>query len=489
MSLVNKVIRDLEDRQALTMKDETRIFRGLSSTGNADSRRGILTANFFVVILFLLASVSATYAIMDHAAEKTIDELDHVAEVELAIGNTPSLEPSNIIALGSKNAKYKGAPGSSGDQALKLDFTLPRAIRVKEKSASKKSDVVKTKTGKRTLHWIGFERSNGILELHLDMTNESTYRAYSLSNPDRVVIEIDDIGLDASLPDISAIQSLRNIRVRREENGKLILVLDAHQPLNVESSRQAMNDRGFGLKISLSPGTKNQDEEFEQLVLLPEMQNREIPEVATSQFGEMSISLNSDRDNNRFERMFQDAEDFYRLDKIIEANELLAIVLREKPDHIDARSLLARKLINQGQLHKAEALLEQELNSRLWNPEWADLYARLLVNKGDITTAIGILEGMKPELSSKPDYYAFLAALYQKNRQHKESISNYKRVLQVRPGNGVWWMGLAISLEALGQKKDALFAYNRALAGKPMSPDLQKYVQGKITYLRKRSRG
>ena len=137
-------------------------------------------------------------------------------------------------------------------------------------------------------------------------------------------------------------------------------------------------------------------------------------------------------------------------------------------------------------MDEAEKLLKEGLAGQAANSDWSNLYARLLVNKGNVTGAVKVLKSVMPDMSIEPDYYAFLAALYQKSEYHEDAVLTYRQVLRVRPGNGVWWMGLAISLESLGRNDEALFAYNKALDGKFMSQDLHRYVQGKISYLNSR---
>ena len=55
--------------------------------------------------------------------------------------------------------------------------------------------------------------------------------------------------------------------------------------------------------------------------------------------------------------------------------------------------------------------------------------------------------------------------------------------MEVRPDSGVWWMGLAISLEAMGDDGVAIVAYRKALNGHAMTADLQRYASERIAVL------
>jgi MSHA biogenesis protein MshN len=262
--------------------------------------------------------------------------------------------------------------------------------------------------------------------------------------------------------------------------------MDTTESYSIKEMELKPFSQGYTLKISIVSNAviaSGLNKQFPEKQL--EMKKSSYSTYA--EYGEITKNISSDGNVDFARKMYIDAVELYRLGKQKGANELLTGLLRKHADHKAARTLLAQKLISQGQLQQAEELLYEGLSSQKGNTVWVDLYARLLVNKGDIDNAIDVLAGVTPDVSSEPDYFAFLAALYQKNEQHSEAIKIYREVLKVSPAKSVWWMGLAISLESLQQDRDALYAYNRALQGDRMTQDLQKYVLGKIEYLNKRS--
>jgi MSHA biogenesis protein MshN len=82
-----------------------------------------------------------------------------------------------------------------------------------------------------------------------------------------------------------------------------------------------------------------------------------------------------------------------------------------------------------------------------------------------------------------PDHYALLAALEQRAGNYKEAAEIYQRLVGLQPGNGVWWMGLGITLEHLNQTKDAVMAYRRAASSGSLQPSVQKFVDSRIAAL------
>ena len=89
-----------------------------------------------------------------------------------------------------------------------------------------------------------------------------------------------------------------------------------------------------------------------------------------------------------------------------------------------------------------------------------------------------------PTIAKDPEYHAFLAGLYEQNGQPLLAARVYNQLVHLVPTQGVWWMGLGISLEQLNKSNEALIAYNSALKTRALNPELQAYVDSRITALR-----
>ncbi len=485
MSLINKVINDLEDRQALLHKNESRFFRGLTGADNPNFKNRLLTARLFAVLLFLLASVSATYALMAYRSEEAIRDIaanmeQHIDAVEIAASPLISLELSNesIEETASMPVSTAVRTGMS-ENKLKLDFSLSSFQPMEVETGMAKHSIVHDRVTR--IESIDISKSKDRVSLHLQVASAVDYRVYALSNPDRIVMEIDNAVFDGVLPSLGAYAGVSAIRLQQHHTGKLLLVIDTTKAYSVEDIELLPTTPGYALSLSILPLGKGGTAENNQ-----QLEAGKLSSANYVEYGEMEKNINAVNEPGQARRMYIDARDLYRRGNIYEANDLLVALLQENAEHRAARTLLVRKLIEQGQLGEAEELLKAGLTRQVANSYWSNLYARLLVNKGNVTDAVKVLKSVTPDLSTEPDYYAFLAALYQKIEYHEDAVLTYRQVLQVRPGNGVWWMGLAISLESLERNTEALFAYNKALDGKFMSQDLHRYVQGKINYLNSR---
>ena len=153
------------------------------------------------------------------------------------------------------------------------------------------------------------------------------------------------------------------------------------------------------------------------------------------------------------------------------------------PSHIGARQALLGLLLDSKRNNEAEELLRKTLEFNPRQPRHAMVLARLEVERGDVTSAINTMVGVLPYVKSDPDFHAFLAALLQRERRHREAVDYYRAALRGVPGNGVWMMGLGISLRASNQSAEARDTFQRAIESKQLSPELQEFVERQLREL------
>ncbi|SDZ90285.1 Tetratricopeptide repeat-containing protein [Desulfuromusa kysingii] len=154
------------------------------------------------------------------------------------------------------------------------------------------------------------------------------------------------------------------------------------------------------------------------------------------------------------------------------------------PALLDARLRLVGVLQQRQQLDEAEEVLQQGLQLTPENPALRKLYARLLMNGQRYSEAITLLQSKPaPLIDQDLEYHALLAALLQETKQFFAARQLYRQLLQVRPQAALWWMGLAISEEQLGQMTQARSAYQRALSLPGLRPELENYIQSRLQAL------
>ncbi|HWA13352.1 MAG TPA: tetratricopeptide repeat protein [Burkholderiales bacterium] len=157
--------------------------------------------------------------------------------------------------------------------------------------------------------------------------------------------------------------------------------------------------------------------------------------------------------------------------------------LREDATHVAARQALLGLLLDAKRNREAEELLRQALEINPRQPRHAMVLARLQVDRGEVSGAINTLVAALPYVQSDAEYYAFLAALLQREGRHRETIDYYRAALRASPGNAVWLMGLGISLRATSQYADAREVFQGALNSNQLSGDLRAFTERQLREL------
>lgn len=168
-----------------------------------------------------------------------------------------------------------------------------------------------------------------------------------------------------------------------------------------------------------------------------------------------------------------------------EVMHALEQVLQQDPRHANARQTLVGLLLQNKRSDDAMRRLQDGLNLDPNLPGLAMTLARLQVDKGDSRNAIDTLQRSLSYAEDRADYQAFYAALLQREGRHREASEHYLIALRKTPKNGLWWMGLGISLQADNRAPEALEAFNRAKASNTLSADLQAFVEQKISLLQR----
>jgi MSHA biogenesis protein MshN len=109
--------------------------------------------------------------------------------------------------------------------------------------------------------------------------------------------------------------------------------------------------------------------------------------------------------------------------------------------------------------------------------------ARLQADRGDNERAIATLQEGLEHAQGSADYAAFLAVLLQRQGRHEEAIGHFQTALRMRPGSGVWWLGLALSLQAANRPAAASDAYRQARAAGNLHPELAALAEQRLQQL------
>lgn len=183
------------------------------------------------------------------------------------------------------------------------------------------------------------------------------------------------------------------------------------------------------------------------------------------------------RAENEYRRGLDDLQE----GRTAEAFKRLEQTLSFDPRHQGARETLIRLLLENKRQEEAvqQMVLGLELDAR--QPALAMMLARLQVEQGG--PALDTLMRTLPSALGNADYQAFLAAVLQRAQRHRDAIEHYQQAVEIAAQNGVWWMGLGISLQAEQRLPEAREAFERARVSASLAPELQVFVERKLQQL------
>lgn len=168
-----------------------------------------------------------------------------------------------------------------------------------------------------------------------------------------------------------------------------------------------------------------------------------------------------------------------------DARELLARSLEAAPQNVAARQLLAGLLVEANKLPEALTLLREGVKvSPDQSAMWMNL-ARLQLEFGDANAATATLEqGMTPA-GEDAQYNAFYAVLMQRAGRHDAALKHFLVALRSDPSMPNWLVGAGISMQALGRDTDAVEAFQRAKDGGQLPAAFTNFVDQRLAQLKR----
>jgi len=178
------------------------------------------------------------------------------------------------------------------------------------------------------------------------------------------------------------------------------------------------------------------------------------------------------------------------------AKSTLMAFIQEVPRAQKSRLVLFDIYMEEGAHQSAQGLVD---SARLRTVVMTYLQARLLLAENNFSGAQLLLEThsfavlhdryKRGTLDSVlfEQYNSLQAALFQRQKAHAMAAEKYQFLLGLNHQNGNYWLGFAVSVDALQQRENALAAYQQVLAMGELKPEVEAYVQSRITLLSKRS--
>ena len=487
MSLINKMLKDLEKRDAFINQNSDDVLDGLYSAYDIElkTKKNSYQLLFFIIMFLSVLIFSLVY--YDSIENKLISYLSidkNEINIQERIVNSNMdqtieviSEVSKIISSSEPSDEYQ--PGFTVNEEKKYSFD---SLKLEETILLSELDILNEE--KNRIDSIHFEIDDAGINLIMKTPNEVDYLVYGLNNPERIVIEVKNVELGFKLEELEPIEPIVAIRYSINEANRFKLVLESEHPLFIHKSVTTKSGDKNDLIVMMDyewGKTNSVLKEKEEIATIVEQQVEQEKDVVFK--GDLiKIPVNNNTDNYS-EKLFQDAFLAYKKGDTSDSLKKLNIVLNHEPGHTKARSTLALALSEKDHYELAYSVLNEGLIQYPENTEWLKVYARLLLNQDKIIEASNILEKQTPELAYNTDYYALYGAVLQKLNKHSDAAKLYRDLLHVNPLKAVWWLGLGISLESLKRYDDALYAYQKASNDKALANDSRQFILKRITHI------
>lgn len=214
-----------------------------------------------------------------------------------------------------------------------------------------------------------------------------------------------------------------------------------------------------------------------------ETEAEEIIEPASNDINSVRKQPRQLSNTQQAELAYQKGYQLLRQNKVYSAEAKLLLALEHNVKHIKAREMLVGLYLKTGRKVEAETLLNKGLLYLPGYSNFTKLVARLLLDNNQVDKAVKTLLNHRPAISADPNFYALLAASYQRQNNHAAAANTYVQLLKINPREGIWWVGMGISLEALNKNKEALDAYEKARQTGTLNTRIANYSNQRLKIL------
>ena len=492
MSLINDLLRDLEDRRGGN-KESSELVDGLSHVQETRPDHTGLPTYVIVLLcvaILLLALVLFVPVVFDtkYTSQQVVQVSDKADKKDVTSNSSPKPDES-VTSAGNPGLRLDGG----------LSVTKARdAKSLTEESKQDTQDTKETKDNKRTLvKLLEVSSTASGASASLTTSRATDYKLYTLDDPHRVVIEIPHghpDGFQIENADGSLIRSVR----QGMHDGYMKLVLDLNRFADVTAKNKERVDDLHVLNFQLvAEKTDSAVDKTAKSDAVSTEDNRDIKQIARQTSDESLTEIKPELAHNRqmqkkprnespvtlAEKSFNKGVRQYKQGDFENSVQSLNRAIELDPEHGHARYLLASAYIQQDRTELAMSLLSQSVELLPENHKIKKLYAQILFHIGRQQEAVKVLRTRMPLIDGSAEYHALLAGYLQNMQEHKQAADLYRSLVNIRPDQSIWWMGLGISLEALGKQSEALTAYEEAMQGGKLSNNLKQYVSQRIKLL------
>jgi hypothetical protein len=461
MSLINTMLTDLQSRQGKNQYENDLVFVGLTPVTETRYTKSKVPYNFIIVSVCIVIIGVAFASYFYHGESRAVSQV-----------YSPAQDSDTVE---TKQQSYSPATALNIDDLLDESTELLPEQRIVETLVA---DIIKQKSTLddiTTITGIDIRVYDDVTSIELSFDDKVEFSAFTLDEPYRLILELENTRFLETTPPTLEHSYLSSIGYSKLQGGSLRFMMVSSVPILIEDTNVTIDDEAYLLTVKIRP-----EQQIRQALPDPEIS---IPRQEESIAGQMEISPSSGGSDANLIRSVAGVRRLYSQKKYQAADAAILEIITDFPLNVEARSLYVSTLIARNRMDQAIQVLASGLSLNPGVAEWTKIYARLLIELGQTSRAIEAMELALPEITADLDYYAMYAALLQKESRHDLAIETYKSLLLHKPNNSIWWMGLAISQDAISDSGNALYSYNMALKGQSMDFELRKYILEQIQRL------
>ncbi|WOH35899.1 tetratricopeptide repeat protein [Thalassotalea fonticola] len=163
------------------------------------------------------------------------------------------------------------------------------------------------------------------------------------------------------------------------------------------------------------------------------------------------------------------------------AESLLEEAIILQPYHVEARKELAALWFGRKTYQPAKNLLTQGVVLLPNNEDFRLMLARIYSTEGNNEKAFKVLNELAS--SNLLEYQLALASMASQSDHHSSAINAYNKLLVMRPQQSRWWLALAISYDSNEQYQPATSAYQKAIALGRLSSNSVQFAKQRLIEL------
>lgn len=154
--------------------------------------------------------------------------------------------------------------------------------------------------------------------------------------------------------------------------------------------------------------------------------------------------------------------------------------LADQAEHAAVRQALAALLIEARRYDEAEEVLRKGTDIAAARLPSALALARLQVERNQAAAALETLQKHATAGERSAEFQGFAGALLNRAGRSADAVAHYQAATRLAPGEGRWWAGLGIALDAAGKGPEARDAYQKARSLPGLPADLAQHVEQRL---------